>query len=68
MGDRITAADVMWACVTAPCLIPPNNGGSLPDFERVPASMKAEVEELRLHVAGQFVIRLYGEDRPKKIL
>jgi len=63
MGTEFTAADLTFACMAAPILLPPEYGVLLPTLEEAPAEARAEVEKFRLHPAGQFVLRLYRQRR-----
>lgn len=63
MGQDFTAADLTFACMAAPILLPPEYGILLPTLEETPAEARTEVERFRLHPAGQFVLRLYRQRR-----
>ncbi len=62
-GDRISAADISFACMAAPVLLPAEYGVRLPTLEKVPAQAKADVTFYRQHPAGQFALRLFRQDR-----
>jgi glutathione S-transferase len=66
IADRFTAADMTFASLAAVLLLPPEYGGPLPTPDMCPPKMKSFVEELRAHPAGQFGMRLFREERPKK--
>ena len=66
VGNRLTAADVTFASLSAVILLPPEYAGPLPTLEVCPPAMKAMVEELRAHPAGQFALRLFREERGRK--
>jgi len=63
-GERLTIADIAFASVAAPLLLPCEFGGAMAVIQAVPAEMRREVEELRATPAGQFVLLLYQDDRP----
>jgi glutathione S-transferase len=63
-GDRFTAADIMLGANTAPILMPPNSGASSPRIDQIPDELRKITDELRATAAGQFVLRLYQENRP----
>lgn len=63
VGDRFTAADLAFASLAAPVLLPPEYGAKLPSIEVLPAPIRAEVERLRETAAGRFALRLYAEER-----
>lgn len=63
VGDRLTAADMAFASLAAPAVIPPEYGGPMPTVDELPPPMRAGVEAFRARPAGQFLLRLYREDR-----
>ena len=62
-GDRFTAADLTFAALAAPMLLPARYGSPLPPVEAMPPDMAAQVDQLRDHPAGRFAGRLYAEER-----
>jgi glutathione S-transferase len=62
-GERFTAADLTFAALAAPMLLPPQYGSPLPPPEAMPDVMAREVLRLRSHPAGVFADRLYEEER-----
>jgi glutathione S-transferase len=63
VGDRFTAADLTFAALAAPMLLPSRYGSPLPAPEAMPAAAGREVRRLRSHPAGRFADRLYREER-----
>jgi glutathione S-transferase len=63
LGDRFTAADLTFAALAAPVLLPSGYGSPLPPPEAMPDAMTREVRRLRAHPAGAFADRLYAEER-----
>jgi glutathione S-transferase len=63
LGDRFTAADLTFAALAAPMLLPANYGSPLPPPEAMPEAAAHEVLRLRSHPAGVFADRLYNEER-----
>ncbi len=63
-GDRLTLADIAFASVSAPLIVPYEFGGVVPDINDTPDELRNAITELRTTIAGQFVLRLYYEDRP----
>jgi glutathione S-transferase len=63
LGDRFTAADLTFAALSAPMLLPGGYGSPLPPPEAMPDTAAAHVGRLRSHPAGVFAARLYGEER-----
>lgn len=62
-GNQFTAADLSFACMAAPVVLPPEYGIRLPPPAEVPASARADVESFRNHPAGQFALRLFQQER-----
>ena len=66
MGDRFTAPDLALAALSAPILLPTEYGRRLPALEELPSPMRDVVQRWRARPAGQFVLRLYRENRPER--
>ena len=62
-GESFTAADLTFAALAAPVLVPPEYGIPLPQPDELPASMANVVRELRAHPAGAHALRMYREQR-----
>ncbi len=62
-GDRFTAADLTFAAMSAPALLPAEYGVPLPPLSAAPADAAEWIRTLRVHPAGAFALRLY-EARP----
>ena len=62
-GDRFTAADLAFAALVGPAVLPEGCGGPLPAPGELPAQMRQEHERLRAREAGAFALRLYRDDR-----
>ena len=67
LGDRFTAADLTFAALAAPMLLPARYGSPLPPLEAMPDRFAQEVQRLRAHPAGGFADRLYNEERGRII-
>ena len=63
LGERFTAADLTFAALAAPMLLPARYGSPLPPPEAMPDALAREVSLLRVHPAGIFADRLYAEER-----
>ncbi len=63
LGDRFTAADLTFAALAAPVLLPERYGSPLPAPAVMPSAVRREVDRLRSHPAGVFADRLYREER-----
>jgi glutathione S-transferase len=64
VGGHFSAADLAFAALAAPCIVPLQYGTPLPQPEQMPADMAAAIERWRAHPAGRFALRLFGEERP----
>lgn len=62
-GDRFTAADLTFAALAAPVLVPDAYAPYLPSAANQPASFRALVDELRATPAGAFGLRMYADHR-----
>jgi glutathione S-transferase len=63
LGERFTAADLTFAALAAPVLLPEGYGSPLPPPEAMPDGTAREVRRLRAHPAGVFADRMYREER-----
>src|SRR4051812_34370521 len=63
MGDSFTAADLTFAALSAPLVLPPEYGVPLPRVEELPARMADVVRELRSHPAGAHALEMYRTER-----
>ena len=69
VGDRFTAADLAFACMLAPAILPSpaeGYGGYLPPLERVPPAAAELAHEIRDRPAGRFALRLFAEERGER--
>jgi glutathione S-transferase len=62
-GERFSAADLTFASLAAPMLMPPEYGVPLPQPEELPAAMAATVRELREHPAGAHALKMFRQER-----
>jgi glutathione S-transferase len=63
LGDRFTVADLTFAALAAPLILPVRYGSPLPPVEAVPEAMARAVRRFRAHPAGRFAERLYATER-----
>jgi glutathione S-transferase len=63
MGDAFSAADLTFAALSAPLVLPPEYGVPLPRVEELPARMAGVVRELRAHPAGAHALAMYRSER-----
>jgi glutathione S-transferase len=68
LGDRFTAADLTFAALAAPVLLPSAYGSPLPPPEAMPEYAAGVVQRLRSHPAGVYAARLYDEERSRPAL
>lgn len=71
-GDCFTAADLTFAALTGPLLFPDGYGGPLlrdvtHGADALPAGLASERDRYREHVAGQFALRVYRDERIKSV-
>lgn len=66
-GDTFTAADLTFAAMAAPLVMPENYGIPLPGPSDFDAQTEREILAFRERPAGQFALRLYaGHRRPRR--
>jgi glutathione S-transferase len=63
VGRAFTSADLAFAALAAPVLLPEGFGGALPRLDEVPATMRAEVTRLRDSTAGRHALLCYERHR-----
>ena len=63
VGERFTAADLTFAALAAPVLLPRECRAAQPQFEALPAAMRAQIQRLRDTVAGRYALRLFARER-----
>ena len=64
LGERFTIADLTFAALAAPLVLPPEYGVALPPVEAMPDPMAATIRELRAHPAGAHALKVFREQRP----
>ena len=63
VGDRFSVADLTFAALAAPVLLPPTYGVALPAPTDFPAEPRAQLDAWRATPAGQFALHLYATER-----
>ncbi len=62
-GERFTAADLTFAALAAPVLLPAECRAVQPALDDVPAAMREEILRLRETDAGRFALRIFAQER-----
>jgi glutathione S-transferase len=63
-GDRFTAADLTFAALGAIVVIPPQYGFAIPETAGSVPAIAELVAATRARPAGQFIMRMFAEERP----
>lgn len=63
VGERFSAADLTFAALAAPLLLPLECRAVQPALDAVPPAMREEVVRLRETQAGRFALRLFAQQR-----
>ena len=63
VGDSFTAADMSFAALAAPLVLPPEYSIALPAIEQLPPELGKEVRALRATPAGSFALRMFRDHR-----
>jgi glutathione S-transferase len=63
VGNRFSVADLTFAALAAPTILPPTYGVALPTVEDFSGEPRARIEAWRASPAGRFALRLYGTER-----
>jgi glutathione S-transferase len=66
VGDTISAADITFAALAAPVLLPPEHPVMVSKIEKLPIAMATVIRELQSTAAGVYALRLYREQRQVK--
>jgi len=63
VADELTVADITFAALAAPMLLPERSGGSIPSQDEIPDAMRIECQRLRSTRAGAYALELYEQHR-----
>ncbi len=72
-GDRMTLADMTFSVCGAPLVVPNGYGGfqygpsPIPDVEQFPEELQDTIKAVRETKAGQFILRMYAEERYARV-
>jgi glutathione S-transferase len=67
LGDRFTAADLAFACLGAPAVLPPQYSAWLPPLDAFSEAARARALSFRDTPAGGFVMRLFRDERARVV-
>lgn len=67
-GETFGAADLTFAAMSAPVVVPPVYGVPLPQPDILPPDTAALVERAREHPAGRYALRLYADYRRMRVV
>ena len=63
MGPSFCAADLTFAALAAPMVLPQQYGVPMPTLAEAPESARGKIETWRAHPAGQYALRLFAQER-----
>jgi len=63
INNRFTAADLTFAALASPVLLPERGIAAYPVVDELPVTMREHVERLRDTQAGRFALRMYAQER-----
>jgi len=63
VNNRFTAADLTFAALASPVLLPEGGIAAYPAVDELPVTMREHVELLRDTQAGRFALRMYAQER-----
>jgi glutathione S-transferase len=64
VGDSLTGADIAFASMASPAVVPPvGYPVRMPQPEEFPDEVATVIKELRAHPAGEYALRMYREER-----
>ncbi len=63
VGNRFTVADLTFAALAAPILLPTQYGAPLPALDTFAADARKQIEAWRRSPPGKFALRIYAEHR-----
>jgi glutathione S-transferase len=66
-GESFGAADLTFAALSAPLIVPPVYGVPLPQPDVLPPDIAAFVERVRSHPAGRYALALFTEHRREAV-
>ncbi|MGK7908818.1 MAG: glutathione binding-like protein [Synechococcus sp.] len=67
IGNRLTIADMSFACLGVPLVWAPGFDGALPPLEKTPNEIQTTVAKFRNRLSGKFILRMFEVYRPSLI-
>lgn len=67
VGTRFSVADLTFAALMSPLLLPPEHPIAWPARDALPTAWRSLVDELRATLAGQHALRMYREHRAAQV-
>jgi len=67
LGDRFSAADLAFACLASPAVLPPQYSAWLPPLDAFSEAARARTLTFRDTPAGAFILRLFCEERARVV-
>lgn len=70
VGDRFSIADLTFAALASPVLLPSPEegfGAELPRLDEIPPNWASVARELRASAAGQHALRMFAEERGERV-
>lgn len=64
-GDRFTVADLTFAALASPILLPPEHPAQKLPFELFPQAARDQIAAWRERPSGRFALRLYADERQR---
>lgn len=65
-GDSLSAADITFAALGAPLVLPKNYFIPMPDLSELPADLAEQIKRCQESRGGQFILKLFEEHRKVK--
>jgi len=67
VGDRFTIADLTFAALAAPIVLPPEHPIAMPGIDSYTGAARAQLDAWRASVAGQHALRMYRDHRDERM-
>jgi glutathione S-transferase len=67
IGDRFSVADLAFAALASPVLMPPRHPTQFPPLAELPADARAQITKWRESPAGELGLRMYRDHRDERL-